>query len=188
MFSLWAKIGQIVIFKLWFLRIILTVGGKSNTRAAIKKNTVIEVKYKLEGSHQMATCREFTEHFTYNMKTLRSSQQMGYMIIMVSFKKYEGALWIMICVYSTENYIWSKPSLLETCNGKCSKEDNSYNPGCCIQTGRGTLFPIATPFTVNSPSVPLPKYFLSVCHKIHFPDFRNDGLKIILALLWQISK
>ena len=43
---------------------------------------------------------------------------MGYMIIMANFKKYEEALWIVICVYSTENYIWCKPSLLETCNGK----------------------------------------------------------------------
>lgn len=125
-------------------------------RTVIKKNTVIEGKDKWEGSHQMVTfryqsgvrdnVRELCKiwclqgvHWTFHVwyKVVHKQSASGLHDHYNYLQRYEGALWIVICVCNTENYIWRKPFLLQTCNGKWSKEDNTYNSGCCIQNGHG---------------------------------------------------
>lgn len=41
---------------------------------------------------------EFTEHFLPDSKSLASCQQMGYIVIMASFKKDKEALCIVMCL------------------------------------------------------------------------------------------
>lgn len=108
---------------------------------------MIEVKGRLEGSHQMTAfwyqsgmmiMQSTLQNMVPTRSPLNTSDTVSkctLWLLTVIFKKYEGALCIVICAYNVENYTWCKPSLLETCNGKYYKEDIKEG----IKTGNGMV-------------------------------------------------